>query len=218
MSPLRCRMIEDMTIRNLSPATRQSYLGVVTKFSSRVRGGRSADRLGIEEVRAYQLHLASQGVAWASLNQTVCALRFFYGVTLGGCGRRDAGDDPLCPRPAPAPGGAQRRGNGLLPRSIRLICGRGPAPPNLPSRHATPYKPLDSGFACASLRRPGMTNLKFGAYDRIDGIVVLGGRGLGSDRHANGSISTLRRERGQPDTRIVADVADWPVRAGRQRR
>jgi integrase/recombinase XerD len=86
MSPLRCRMIEDMTIRNLSPATQQSYLGAVTKFSPRVRGGRSPDRLGIEEVRAYQLHLTAQGVAWASLNQTVCALRFFYGVTLGGWG------------------------------------------------------------------------------------------------------------------------------------
>ena len=33
MSPLRCRMIEDMTLRNLSPATQQSYLGAVTKFS-----------------------------------------------------------------------------------------------------------------------------------------------------------------------------------------
>src|ERR1700674_90804 len=68
MSPLRCRMIEDMTIRNLSPATQQSYLGAVTKFSRHF--GRSPDRLGIEEVRAYQLHLTSQGVASASLNQT----------------------------------------------------------------------------------------------------------------------------------------------------
>jgi integrase/recombinase XerD len=29
------------------------------------------------------VHLASKGVAWASLNQVICALRFFYGVTLG---------------------------------------------------------------------------------------------------------------------------------------
>jgi len=34
-------------------------------------------------VRAYQVHLTSRGVAWATLNQIVCALRFFYGVTLG---------------------------------------------------------------------------------------------------------------------------------------
>ena len=33
MSPLRRRMIEDMTIRNLSPATQRSYLYAVTKFS-----------------------------------------------------------------------------------------------------------------------------------------------------------------------------------------
>jgi integrase/recombinase XerD len=39
--------------------------------------------LGLEDVRAYQVHLASKGVAWASLNQAGCALRFFYGVTLG---------------------------------------------------------------------------------------------------------------------------------------
>ena len=81
MSPLRRRMIEDMTIRNLSPATQRSYIHAVSKFSQYF--GRSPDRLGLEDVRAYQVHLASKGVAWGSLNQVVCALRFFYGVTLG---------------------------------------------------------------------------------------------------------------------------------------
>ena len=81
MSPLRRRMIEDMTIRNLSPATQQSYLYAVSKFSRYF--GHSPDRLGVEDVRAYLVHLASKGFAWTSLNQTVCALRFFYGVTLG---------------------------------------------------------------------------------------------------------------------------------------
>ncbi len=33
MSPLRRRMIEDMTVRNLSPATQRSYIGAVSKFS-----------------------------------------------------------------------------------------------------------------------------------------------------------------------------------------
>ncbi len=94
MSPLRRRMtflrppkrasrrrVEDMTIRNLSPATQRSYLHAVKKFSDYF--GRSPDRLGLEEVRAYQVHLAGRGIAWATLNQIVCALRFFYGVTLG---------------------------------------------------------------------------------------------------------------------------------------
>src|SRR5271165_2441668 len=80
MSPLRRRMIEDMTIRNLSPATQQSYLYAVSKFSRHF--GHSPDRLGVEDVRAYLVHLTSRGFAWSSLNQTVCALRFFYGVTL----------------------------------------------------------------------------------------------------------------------------------------
>lgn len=74
-------MIEDMTIRNLSPATQRSYIHAVKKFSAYF--GRLPDRLGLEEVRAYQVHLASRSVAWATLNQIVCALRFFYGVTLG---------------------------------------------------------------------------------------------------------------------------------------
>jgi hypothetical protein len=48
MSPLRRRMIEDMTIRNLSPATQQSYVHAVSKFSRYF--GYSPDRLGSEDV------------------------------------------------------------------------------------------------------------------------------------------------------------------------
>jgi site-specific recombinase XerD len=81
ISPLRRRMIEDMTVRNLSPATQRSYVHAVSKFSRFF--GRSPDTLTVEDVRTFQVHLAAKGVAWASLNQTVAALRFFYGVTLG---------------------------------------------------------------------------------------------------------------------------------------
>jgi len=81
MSPLRRRMIEDMTVRNLSPATQRSYLHAVAKFSRYF--GRSPDQLGLEEVRAFQVQLVAAGISWPALNQTVCALRFFYGVTLG---------------------------------------------------------------------------------------------------------------------------------------
>ncbi len=81
MSPLRRRMIEDMTVRNLSPATQRSYVHAVSKFSRYFV--RSPDRLGLEDVRAFQVHLVATGISWPALNQTVCALRFFYGVTLG---------------------------------------------------------------------------------------------------------------------------------------
>jgi site-specific recombinase XerD len=81
LSPLRRRMIDDMTVRNLSPATQRSYIYAVTKFSRYFQ--RSPDRLGLEDVRAFQVYLVSTGISWPALNQTVCALRFFYGVTLG---------------------------------------------------------------------------------------------------------------------------------------
>jgi integrase/recombinase XerD len=80
MSPLRRRMIEDMTVRNLSPATQRSYVHAVAKFGRFF--GRSPARLGLEDVRAFQVHLVAGGVSWPALNQTVCALRFLYGVTL----------------------------------------------------------------------------------------------------------------------------------------
>ena len=81
LSPLRRRMIEDMRVRNMSPATQQSYISGVLKFSRYF--GKSPDQLGLEDVRSFQIHLVSMGVSWPGLNQIVCALRFFYGVTLG---------------------------------------------------------------------------------------------------------------------------------------
>jgi integrase/recombinase XerD len=80
MSPLRRRMIEDMTVRNLSPATQRSYVHAVAKFGRFF--GRSPEKLDLEDVRAFQVHLVAGGMSWPALNQTVCALRFLYGVTL----------------------------------------------------------------------------------------------------------------------------------------
>jgi integrase/recombinase XerD len=81
ISPLRRRMIEDMTIRKFAPKTQSSYLRAVRNFTVFV--GRSPDQASAEDLRRYQLHLASSGVATPSLNATVTALRFFFAVTLG---------------------------------------------------------------------------------------------------------------------------------------
>src|SRR4051812_10140547 len=59
MGPLRRRMIEDMTVRNLSPVTQRSYVHAVAKFSRYF--GRSPDRLDLKDVRAFQVHLVSNG-------------------------------------------------------------------------------------------------------------------------------------------------------------
>ncbi len=80
ISPLRRRMIEDMTIRKLAPKTQASYIRAVRNFT--IFLGRSPDRAGAEDLRRYQLHLASGGVSVPSLNATVTALRFFFQVTL----------------------------------------------------------------------------------------------------------------------------------------
>jgi integrase/recombinase XerD len=53
----------------------------VAKFAQHFN--RSPDRLGLEEIRACQIHLPATGISWAGFNVAVCALRFFYGVTLG---------------------------------------------------------------------------------------------------------------------------------------
>jgi len=79
ISPLRRRMIEDMTVRNMSPATQRSYVSAVSKFSRYF--GRSPDKLTLDDVHAFQVHLASTGISWPGQNQIVCALRFFYGIT-----------------------------------------------------------------------------------------------------------------------------------------
>ena len=80
MIPLRRCMVEDMTVRNLSPATQRSYVHAVAKFGRFF--GRSPEKLDLEDVRAFQVHLVAGGMSWPALNQTVCALRFLYGVTL----------------------------------------------------------------------------------------------------------------------------------------
>lgn len=69
LSPLRSWMIEDMTVRNLSPATQRSNINAVHKFSRYF--GRSPDRLNLEDIHAFQVHLVSTGMSWASLNHSV---------------------------------------------------------------------------------------------------------------------------------------------------
>src|SRR5271165_3377044 len=73
ISPLRRRMIEDMTVRNMSPATQRSYISAVSKFSRYF--GRSPDRLTLNDVHAFQVHLVSTGISWPGLNRMQCQKR-----------------------------------------------------------------------------------------------------------------------------------------------
>lgn len=81
MTPLRKRMIEDMTIRRHAPKTKEAYLANVTGFAEYFR--RSPTALGPEEIRKYQLYLINERkVSVSTLNQVVASLRFLYHVTL----------------------------------------------------------------------------------------------------------------------------------------
>ena len=80
INPLRRRMIEDMAIRNFDPRTQQTYMRSV-RACCRYCDRRPAE-LTFEDVRRYQLHLTQSGLAPASINGAMVALRFFFRVTL----------------------------------------------------------------------------------------------------------------------------------------
>jgi integrase/recombinase XerD len=80
MSPLRRRMIEDMTMRKFAQKTQHDYVQRVKDFTKFL--GRSPDTAKAEDVRGFQVHLTSSGAGVPKINATVAALRFFFNVTL----------------------------------------------------------------------------------------------------------------------------------------
>jgi len=163
-SPLRQRMIEDMTIRNLSRATQQSYIYAVSKFSRHF--GAPPDRLSIEDVRTYQLHLIAQKRSWSHVNQAACALRFFYGVTMG---RQEA---------------FERIVNGREPEELPLVLAPDEIARFLESVAGLRNRVALTRAYAAGLRVSEVCRLKVASIDSERMLIhVEGGKG-GRDRHA----------------------------------
>ena len=80
VSPLRHRMIEDMSLRNLAPRTQEHYIRSCKKLAAFLR--RSPDTATAEDIRLFQLHLAEQGVSICSRNRTMTGVAFLFRVTL----------------------------------------------------------------------------------------------------------------------------------------
>ena len=81
MTPLRQRMIDEMTLRGMSPRTHESYLEAVFGLARYYK--QSPEQLNIEQVREYLLHLERERhLSWSSLNVAVSGLRFLYFKTL----------------------------------------------------------------------------------------------------------------------------------------
>jgi site-specific recombinase XerD len=164
VSPLRARMIEDMTVRGFNDHTRRDYVRHVRAFAAFL--GRSPDTATAEDLRLFQLHQTQTGMQPPSINGAVSALRFFFAVTL---------DRPDLARPAhrrvvPAAdtGGAQRRGSDAA-------AARGNAPK---------YKAAFATAYGAGLRVSEVVALKVGDIDSERMLLrVERGKG-GKDRHA----------------------------------
>lgn len=78
---LREKMRAILRARNYSPRTEETYIAAVVHFARHF--GTPPDQLGAEHVIAYQVWMRDQKRASHVLfNQTVCALRFFYGEVL----------------------------------------------------------------------------------------------------------------------------------------
>ena len=80
ISPLRQRMIDDMTARRFKEKVRKDYVRHVRTFAAFL--GRSPDTATSEDLRRFQLHMAQQQISAGSINAAVAALRFFFNVTL----------------------------------------------------------------------------------------------------------------------------------------
>lgn len=80
MSALRVRMIEDMNLAGLVPATQALYLGAVYRLAAHYR--RSPDQLTEEEVRSYLVGLRDRGAARGTFKTSHYGIQFFYRHTL----------------------------------------------------------------------------------------------------------------------------------------
>lgn len=74
-------MLDDLRVRNYARKTIELYIRYVANYAKHF--GKSPDALGPEQIREYQNFLVhTKKVSWAVFNQSVCALRFFYTITL----------------------------------------------------------------------------------------------------------------------------------------
>ena len=80
VSPLRQRMLEDMTARKLNPHTQRSHVYSCKRFAAWLK--RSPDTATPDEVRGFQLYLVESGTSICNRNRIMTGVRFLFRVTL----------------------------------------------------------------------------------------------------------------------------------------
>ena len=80
ISPLRQRMIEDMSARKLGPHSQRSHIYSCRRFAAFLK--RSPDTATADDVRLFQLHLIESGASICNRNRIMTGVRFLFRVTL----------------------------------------------------------------------------------------------------------------------------------------
>ena len=80
ISPLRQRLIDDLTARRYGEKVQKANVRHVRRFATFL--GRSPDTATSDDLRRFQLHLAQQPISPGSINAAIAALRFFFTMTL----------------------------------------------------------------------------------------------------------------------------------------
>src|ERR1700719_3381432 len=171
ITPLRRRMIEDMSVRHFASKTQHDYIRTVMKLTRFL--GRSPDTATNEDLRRFQLHLTENRAGAPIINSTVSALRFFFTVTLG---RTDAARHlMLVHEPSKLP-------VVLSPEEVARLLEAAPG---------VKYKAALSVAYGAGLRFSEVVSLKVSDIDSKRMILrVEQGKG-GKDRHAMLSLTLL---------------------------
>ena len=146
ITPLRQRMIEDMSVRRFTPATQRQYIRAVKRLAALL--GRSPDTATPEELRSFQLHLTGTGVQPTSINTTVTALRFFFKVTL---------DRPETTRRLVFVYEPRKLPRVLSPEEVLRLLEAAPGPKHkaaLSVAYGAGLRAIEANFAAAALHRP----------------------------------------------------------------
>jgi site-specific recombinase XerD len=156
---LRQRFIHDLRLRNYAPKTIDAYVRCVAHCARHF--GLAPDSLSPEQLRAYLVFLREQRrVSFSLFNQTVCALRFLWRVTL----QREDGL-PFLP--------FHRR-----PKKLPAVLSREQVQRLLDAVPAGPYRLLFQLSYAAGLRVSEVVHLRAGDLDFERGVLrVCQGKG-----------------------------------------
>lgn len=87
MTPIKQKLIQDLTIRGYSPHTIRAYVRTVADLASHFK--LPPQGLSEAQIQSFLFHLVTQrDASWSTLNVTINGFRFFFRVTVG----RDAAE------------------------------------------------------------------------------------------------------------------------------